>query len=342
MSVGSDVSSTIGHQGSPADTGQSVAFIILAAGKSTRMGGESPKVLHEVCGRPMLAFVLEESRAAGASKLLAVVGHGKDAVISRFSADPLIGWVEQTEQRGTGHAALCCRDALRGFRGTVVVIAGDMPLVRRETLKELIRTRIERGDAASIATTELDAPAGYGRIVRSSSGDLEAIVEHRDASPEQLKIREVNPSYYCFDSPALFEALDQLRPSGEKGELYLTDAIGILRSAGKSVSAVVRVPSEDATGVNTRRDLADVNRMMQQRIQSDLLSKGATIVSPENTWIEADVSVGTDSIIFPFSFIGAGARLGRGCRIGPFACVAPGQALDDGCVVGRMNMEAGA
>lgn len=306
------------------------------------MGGESPKVLHEVCGRPMLAFVLEESRAAGASKLLAVVGHGKEAVISRFSADPSIGWVEQTEQRGTGHAALCCRDALRGFRGTVVVIAGDMPLVRRETLKELIRTRIERGDAASIATTELDAPTGYGRIVRSSSGDLEAIVEHRDASPEQLKIREVNPSYYCFDSAALFEALDQLRPSGEKGELYLTDAIGILRAAGKSVSAVVRVPSEDATGVNTRRDLADVNRMMQHRIQSDLLSKGVTIVNPENTWIEADVSVGTDSIIFPFSFIGAGARLGRGCRIGPFACVAPGQALDDGCIVGRMNMEASA
>jgi len=314
--------------------------MILAAGKSTRMQSDVPKVLHEVCGRPMLAYVLDEVRAAGAGRLIVVVGHGRQAVIGRFAGQADVTWVEQAEQRGTGHAALGCREALRGFAGNVMVIAGDMPLVRRETIAALIRTRIEGDDAVSIATTELDDPTGYGRIVRDGAGELMGIVEHRDCKPQQLAIREVNPSYYCFSAERLFEALDQVRPSPPKGEVYLTEAIRVLRESGHSVSAKVRVAAEDAMGVNSRQDLAEVSRAMQKRLQSRHMDAGVTFVSPENTWIEADVDIGRDTTIYPFTFIASGARVGQRCRIGPFAHIGRNDVIRDESVVSAQGMEA--
>jgi bifunctional UDP-N-acetylglucosamine pyrophosphorylase/glucosamine-1-phosphate N-acetyltransferase len=311
-----------------------VAAIVLAAGKSTRMKSDLPKVLHDVCGRPMLHFVLNACRFAGVDRLIAVVGHQSDMVRSAFSGDHDIAWVEQTEQLGTGHAVMCCRDALRDFSGTVLVIAGDMPLIRRETLGELIDARESREDAASIATTILDDPTGYGRIIRDGEGNLSGIVEHRDCNKEQSAINEVNPSYYCFDSGKLFGALDRVRASEGKGEFYLTDVIQILRKDGESVSALVQVPPEDAAGVNSRFDLAVVNRLMQDRIQRSLLDEGVTIVDPDTTWIEADAAVGIDSVVYPFSFIGAGATIGSECRIGPHANVPRDAVIPDGVTVG--------
>ncbi|MFH1109007.1 MAG: NTP transferase domain-containing protein [Planctomycetota bacterium] len=315
-----------------------VAAIVLAAGKSTRMKSDQPKVLHEICGRPMLAFVLNTCRLAGVDRLIAVVGHGKEQVIERFAAEHDVVWVEQTEQRGTGHAVLCCREALKGFTGTVLVIAGDMPLVRRETLVDLIEAREQSGDALTLATTMLDDPTGYGRIVRDSAGRLEAIVEHRDCTEAQRGIREVNVSYYCFDADRLFSALKKIEPEATKGEYYLTDTVGILKAGGHEVSALVRVAAEDALGINSRIDLAVVGRAMQDRLQKALVDEGVTIVDPDNTWIEADATVGAETTIYPFTFIGAGATIGERGRIGPFACVRAGETLQDGAVVGPTAM----
>ncbi len=300
------------------------------------MKSDLPKVLHEICGRPMLVYAVEACRLAGADRLLAVVGHGKSQVMQRFEKEDDITWVEQPEQKGTGHAVLCCRGALRGFSGHVLVVAGDMPLVRRETLAALLESREQSGDALTLATTILEDPLGYGRILRDEQGKLAGIVEERDCSDEQRLIHEVNPSYYCFDAERLWPALERIRPNSPKGEYYVTDTVTALRSVGHSVSAVNCVPSEDAVGINSRLDLAMVSRLMQDRIQLAFMNEGVTIVDPDNTWIDSDVSIGQDTIVYPFSFIAAGARIGQGCRIGPFtrvpatAIVPDGTTLDGG------------
>lgn len=307
------------------------------------MRSELPKVLHEVCGRPMLAYVLSACRLSGVDRILVVVGHEKERVMERFSADRDLTFVEQGEQHGTGHAVMCCREALSGFEGSILVVAGDMPLVRRETLADLVDTRVERDDALTIATTELEDPTGYGRIIRGRAGELVAIVEHRDCKDDQLAINEVNVSYYCFDSKKLLGGLSRLKPNPGKGEYYLTDLVTMFRDDGERVSAVVKVQPADSLGINSRLDLAMVSRAMQDRFQRALLSEGVSIVDPDNTWIEADVSVGADTVIYPFSYLGLGATIGEGCRIGPFAHVKPGETFEDGAVVGPgCRMEVGA
>jgi len=296
-----------------------------------------PKVMHEVCGRPMLAFVISACRFSGVERLIVVVGHDKEKVVERFAGDADVEWVEQPEQKGTGHAVLCCRAALGGFVGSLLVIAGDMPLVRRETLVSLVEARVKSGDAVALATVELEEPTGYGRIVRDADGNLEAIVEHRDCTEAQRAIREVNPSYYCFDARRLFEALSAVRSNPATGEYYVTDAVAALRAAGHGVSAPVRLPAEDAMGVNSRHDLAVVNRTMQDRIQLAHMADGVTIVDPDNTWIEADVSIGRDTVVRPFSYIGAGATVGSACVVGPMAVVGAGEVVPDGTVIEHTN-----
>lgn len=306
------------------------AAIILAAGKSTRMKSDRPKVLHEVCGRSMLAYVIEACQAASIGRILVVVGHQKQAVMEAFQSAADVQFVEQAEQKGSGHAVQMTRAALAGFDGSVLVIAGDMPLVRVETLRELLDTHARERAAASLATTMLDEPAGYGRILRNDRGEFLGIVEERDCTETQRTIREVNPSYYCFECEALFEALEQVRPDNAKGEYYITDTLRILRDRGRRVVAATRVPPADATGINSPVDLAEVNRLMQRRLQTALMEQGVTIVAPELTWIESDAHIGADTIVHPFSFIGSEARIGRGCRIGPFATVARRAVVGDG------------
>jgi len=314
-----------------------VAAIVLAAGKSTRMKSEWPKVLHEICGRPMLSFVLNACRLAGVDRLVVVVGHGKEKVKEAFCDEHDLAWVEQNEQLGTGHAVQCCEKELNGFTGSLLVIAGDMPLVRREALVGLIEAREATNDSLSMATTVLSDASGYGRIVRDAAGNIERIVEHRDCTEEQRKIHEVNPSYYCFDAEKAFSALRELKPAGPNGEFYLTGLVEVFRRKKESVSAPVKLPPEDAMGINSRFDLSVVGRAMQDRIQQALVEDGATIVDPDNTWVDADCTVGADTTIFPFTFIGAGAAIGSRCRIGPFAWVAPGVSVEDDAVVGPMN-----
>jgi bifunctional UDP-N-acetylglucosamine pyrophosphorylase/glucosamine-1-phosphate N-acetyltransferase len=281
----------------------------------------------------MLHYVLRACELAGVDRTLVVVGHGKEQVIERFDPTFQITWVEQLQQHGTGHAVLCCKDALADFEGNALVVAGDMPLIRRETLVELLREREESGDAVTLATTFLDDPTGYGRIIRDAQAQLHAIVEDRDCTPPQREVHEVNPSYYCFHARRMFEVLAKVKRSVAKAEYYLTDAVALLKQDGQPVSARVTIPREDATGINSRLDLATVGRMMQDRIQFALMEEGVTIVDPDNTWIEADVEIGRDTVIFPFSAIGAGATIGTGCRIGPFARIGAGELVSDGARV---------
>ncbi len=308
--------------------------IILAAGRSTRMKSELPKVMHEMCGRPMLVYVLDACRQAGIAELYVVVGFGKEAITSALGAEPGIHFVEQAEQKGTGHAVLMCKDALAKFTGDCVVIAGDMPMIRAETLRTLVGSHRATGATASLATTVLEDPTSYGRILRDGAGAFAGIVEHRDCTPEQLALREVNPSYYCFDAKAMFEALAQVKPNNAKGEYYITDALTILRSAGKTVRASTSVPAQDAVGINSRADLADVARLMQRRIQDSWMEQGVTIVDPTTTWIDSGVQIGPETMIKPFCFLEGNARIGEGCTIGPFAYVAAGAVVSDGARVG--------
>lgn len=241
--------------------------IILAAGQSTRMKTERPKVLHEICGRPMLDFVLDACREAGIEKIIVVVGFGKSQIIERYKDRDDIVFVEQAEQKGTGHAVLCCKEKLADFEGQTLVLCGDTPLIRAETLEALIEKHESEKSAVTLATAVLDDPKGYGRIVRDSAGVVQGIVEENDCSEEQRKIKEINPSYYCFETEVLMEALGQITADNAKGEYYLTDTVHIAIAAGHKVAAVTAVSEEDALGVNNRQQLSLASKIMQRRMQ---------------------------------------------------------------------------
>ncbi len=240
--------------------------IILAAGVSSRMKTNTPKVLHEVCGRPMLAYVLDACRGAGVEKMYVVVGFGAEQVKKRFEADDDIVWVLQDQQKGTAHAVLCCREYLNGFDGQTLVLCGDGPLIRAETLKKIIESHESRKAAATLATAILDDPTGYGRVCRGADGNITAIVEHNDCTSEQLGINEVNPSYYVFDNKILFEAAAQVKPDNVKKEYYLTDAISIIISGGHKVSASAALRPEEAMSANTSEQLDQINRIMEKKL----------------------------------------------------------------------------
>lgn len=314
------------------------AAIILAAGKSTRMKSDLPKVLHEVCGRPMLAGVLDACEQAGVTRTVVVVGHGRDAVIAAFADREGITWVEQPEQKGTGHAALVCEPALSGYQGPTLVIAGDMPLIRSCTVEKLLEQHSATGDGVTLATSIFDDPAGYGRIARDDRGRLSEIVEEVDCTLEQRRIKEVNISYYCFDTRCMFEALHQVTPDNAKGEYYITDAVRILLRNGHGAGAVPAVDPCDAMGINSRADLARVNAVMQDRIQQDWMCRGVTIIDTANTWIDAQCEIGADTTIHPFSRICRGSRIGQGCQIGPFALIMEDEPVVSGGVVGPVAL----
>jgi bifunctional UDP-N-acetylglucosamine pyrophosphorylase/glucosamine-1-phosphate N-acetyltransferase len=317
----------------------SLTAIILAAGKSTRMKSKKPKALHEVCGLPMLEHVLRACYGAGCGRILMVVGHGKEEIVSYFGHDRRIHWIEQTEQLGTGHAARMCEAELKKEHGDVFILAGDGPLIRSEVLQTLLQAHRQDHAAASMATAILDDPTGYGRVIRDDQGHFLTIVEQLDATPQQREIREVFPSYYCVKAGVLLFALSKLTNTNKKGEYYLTDIYGHLRQSGKKVIAVQAVTQEDVIGVNNRQQLAEVDAIMQERIQRQLRESGVTIVGGINSYIEADVSIGPDTVIHPFSYIGRESSIGADCEIGPFAMVPRKSIVPEGSSVARNIME---
>lgn len=310
----------------------STSAIILAAGKSTRMKSARPKPLHEVCGRPILHYVLQACYEAGCERVMVVIGHGKDEIMAAFGHDQRIAWVEQTEQLGTGHACRMCESHLKK-QGDVFILAGDGPLIRGQVLQTLLQAHHDERAAASMATAVLDNPFGYGRIVRDTDGEFVAIVEETDATDEQRAIHEVFPSYYCIKNDVLLQMLSQLQPNNKKGEYYLTDVYALARQAGKKVLAVQAVSADDVLSINTRQQLAEVDLIMQARIHRALRDSGVSIVDSDTVYIEADASIGVDTVIQPFSFVGCSSRIGSNCVIGPFAAIPRHSIVPEGSTI---------
>jgi len=311
----------------------SLTAVILAAGRSTRMKSRRPKPLHEICGRPMLEYILRACYEAGCSKVIVVVGYGKEEVMAAFADDKRIQWCEQTEQLGTGHAVRCAESELKKVHGEVFILAGDVPLIRGQVLKTLLKAHREEKVVASMATAILDDPTGYGRIIRDENGEFLRILEHIDASPEQREIKEVFPSYYCVRVEELIWALGQLKNDNKKSEFYLTDIYEHIRKSGKRVLAVQAVTMEDVLAPNTLHELALADTVMQERIQREHRDRGVSIPSPMTTYIEDGASIGADTTVFPISFIGRDASIGAECTIGPFAIVPRNSVVREGTTV---------
>ncbi len=267
------VGSVVGVIGRDRQAMRSVSAIILAAGKGTRMESDLPKVAHEVAGRAMVAWVVDACVEAGATRIVVVVGY-EQAVVRRIFAEfskpgVRLEFVEQAEQLGTGHAVGCAREKFaneeRRSGADVFVLAGDGPLIRGRTLRAILARHREAGAAATLATSVIADPAGYGRIIRDGSGSFVEIVEDKNATPEQARVREVNPSYYCFDAGALFEALERVERNPASGEYYITDVPALLLGAGRRVEVIEAVPPEDVLSINTLGQLAEVDAILRAR-----------------------------------------------------------------------------
>ena len=295
--------------------------VILAAGKSTRMKSEVPKVLHPVCGRLMIEYVLDAARAAGAERLIVVVGHKADLVRSSLAHHPDVVFAEQTEQKGTGHAVMMCEKHLAGHSGSVLILAGDTPLLQGGSLRALLDSQASQNAACVIGTADTRNNDGLGRVVRDSSGAFERIVEQKDASPEQRKITEINTGCYAFNTPLLLSALKSVKPNNSQSEYYLTDCPRILMDQGHKVAATCSLTIEEALGVNTRLQLSEVSASIQKQIQMQLMLSGVTLEDPAQTHVDFGVSIGRDTVIRPFTVIDSNVTIGDDCTIGPFVHV---------------------
>jgi bifunctional UDP-N-acetylglucosamine pyrophosphorylase/glucosamine-1-phosphate N-acetyltransferase len=250
-----------------ASTSPAPQAIILAAGKGTRMGGDLPKVVHEVAGKPMVHWVVQACKQAGVSRCVVVVGYKGDLVRQALAGETGVEFVEQTEQLGTGHAARMAEPLFTNAGNVdVFVLAGDGPLIRPQTLTALLQLHRERKAGATLATAILDDPTGYGRVMRDARGGFEAIIEQKDANSDQLAIREVNPSYYCFVAGDLFASLARVRNDNKQNEYYLTDVPAMLKRQGKPVCVIDAVPAEDVLSINTPDQLAQVDAILRQRL----------------------------------------------------------------------------
>ncbi len=286
--------------------------VVLAAGKGTRMRSSQPKVLHEIAGRPMLAWVLDAARDAGCKEILVIVGHGQDDVRAAFADQQDLVWVVQEEQRGTGHALLQAAPFLRD-EARVLVLSGDVPLVRAETLRALLEAA-ERGWGA-LAVADLDDPGRLGRVLVAPNGGLDRIVEYADASEEERAIRRINAGLYALRAPTVFDDLDQIDTDNAQGELYLTDAVGGAVRAGRAMTLVNLDDPAEAFGINDRSDLARAHRALLDRKAAQLMAAGVTVLEPERTVIEPGVTVAADTIIHPQVSLLGTTCIGEGCTI---------------------------
>ena len=311
--------------------------VLLAAGQGTRMRASGPKVLHPICGRPMLGYVLDQARALEPERILIVTGHGAREVeewVTDVEPDARARFVVQSEQRGTGHAVQTCAEEIRAVAGPVVVLYADMPLLTAGSLHALCDVR---GDAAAAAVTAFTPrPRGFGRIVRVD-GELARVVEERDASPEERAIREVNVGVYCFERDALLERLPRLTTKNAQGEYYLTDVLGMLIEDGRRVPTLQLEDASEAIGINTLEHLAEARAVIQGRILSLHAGNGVRIEDPATTYIDHDVEIGPDTVILPCTVIRAGVRIGAGCEVGPFSHLRVGTVLEDGAEIGNFT-----
>ena len=287
--------------------------IILAAGKGTRMKSKYPKVVHKVCGKEMVNHIIDVSKKSGVNDVVAILGHESEVVKNILPEDTMIAM--QAEQLGTGHAVKMAKEYIND-EDTIVILCGDTPLIKEETLKRLFDYHIENEYTATVLTTKVDNPTGYGRVIRDENGDLLKIVEQKDGNAEELAVNEINSGIYCFKGQMLRESLDLLDNNNAQGEYYLTDTIKILRDKGFKVGAFNGSTIEELMGVNSRVELAKAEALMRKRINEQHLVNGVTIIDTATTYIEADVKIGSDTIIYPGVMLHGNTKIGNECIIG--------------------------
>lgn len=299
--------------------------LILAAGKGTRMKSDLPKGLHEVCGLPIVELVARAVRGAGVDRILFVVGHGGELIVDRMGANYEYAW--QREQLGTGHAVQMAADHLRNASGTVLITPGDTPLLTAAALRGLVEHHEAAGASCTVASIELPDPTGYGRVLRNSDGSVARIVEHKDATDAERAVKEVAVSVYCFAAESLTAYLPKLSNQNAQKEYYLTDLVELMAGDGLKVSGFVSADLESFLGVNDRWQLAEAERILNQRKLRELALSGVSIRDVSTTFIGQDVTVGVDTIILPMTIITGKTTIGSRCEIGPSTKI-------DECVIG--------
>ncbi len=293
---------------------QDFISVILAAGMGKRMKSEMPKVMHKVCGKALCEWVIDASKNAGASKVVAIIGHKAEVVKPQIEDKAEIAY--QTEQLGTGHAVMQAADFIKNCTGHVVILNGDTPLVTGETIKAAIEYHEELGNAATVITAILDDSTGYGRIVRNSAGDVVKIVEQKDANADEIDIKEVNSGMYVFNAKDLIYALDKITPNNAQGEYYLTDTLEILIKMGQKVGAYSIDDNDEIRGINDKIQLSEANEIMQMRINKKHMANGVTMIHPETVSIEDTVEIGQDTVIEQNVILKGDTKIGSNTVIG--------------------------
>jgi bifunctional UDP-N-acetylglucosamine pyrophosphorylase / glucosamine-1-phosphate N-acetyltransferase len=314
----------------------SVAAIVLAAGKGTRMKSQLVKVMHSLAGAPVINYPIAAARQAAAGSIVVVVGHQAETVRANFSDQADITFAVQEEQNGTGHAVACAAPLLGGFSGRVLILCGDVPLIRAATLQDMLAHHERHQAAVTVLTALVDSPHGYGRIVKNDGGNITAIVEEKDASPEQRRIDEINSGIYCVEAAFLFDAVGRLSSNNAQGEYYLTDIVRMAADKGLTCCAFPVADPVDVMGINDRVQLAEAEGVMRGRINEALMRDGVTLRDPSATYIDHGVVIGRDTIIHAGAHISGRTVLGEACVIEPSAIIRD-------CRIGnRVTVKAGS
>ena len=304
-----------------------VMSVIMAAGKGTRMKSNKSKLVHKIYDKELVKRVVELAKEAGADDIVTVVGHLREQVKEVLGND--VKYVYQEELLGTGHAVMQAKKYLEGKKGKVIILYGDVPIIRKETLENLIIKSFKNKEYATLLTAIYDNPTGYGRIIRDEGGNIKAIVEEKDANMFEKEIKEINAGIYCFDIEELLSALEELKPNNVQGEYYLTDVIKIMNDKGLKTGAVIVEDNTEILGVNDRAQLELLTRVLRMRINAEHMKKGVTIEDANSTYIHDNVKIGVDTVIHPNTTIKEGVIIGSDCEIGPNAYIR------EGCIIGN-------
>jgi len=323
-----------------------VATVILAAGMGRRMKSKRAKVLHSIAGRPMILYSVETAIRLPSDKIVVVVAHQADAVKAVLENLP-VQIVHQGRPMGTGHAVLQTETAMAGFKGPVLILNGDVPLITADTLGSMLKVHRDQDADLTLLTALLSNPEGYGRVVRDPDGGILSIVEEADATPVQRAVREINTGFYLVNAPFLFEALKSLKPDNAQKEYYLTDIVAAAVRQDRKLRTVSAPEPEEAMGINSRSDLARTEKTVARRIAERHMREGVTLMDPETTWIEADVEIGRDTVIYPNVRLEGKSRIGEDCVIHSHTRISRcrlgnGVTVKDSCVLAESVLEDGA
>lgn len=314
-----------------------VKAVILAAGKGTRMKSDLPKVLHPIFSKPLLGYVLDAINKTNAvEQNIVVVGHGGDEVkdfATKYSNN--VECVLQMPQRGTGDAVAKAKDILEDFKGTVLVVCGDTPLIEAETLSDFIKKHQTSGAALTVMSAIFENPTNYGRIVRNTDGSLKCITEEKDADENIKRIKEINAGIYCLDKEIVFPMFAELKCNNAQGEYYLTDIVAAVIEKGLKAETYTLKNNEEIFGINSKAHLAEAIKILQKRTNKKLLDSGVSIVDPDTAYISPDTEIEPDTIIFPNVYISGKNKIGKNCKIGPFAHIRDGAEIGDNVRIGN-------